>query len=667
MSRGILSKAEKEKLAESRKQVAKVLERDANLSDRDLYDRLLKQARMLEQNLYEEKLADNALIHQRPAFSEVPGGYTPMPAALQQAAQGEYYHSFQGLFPQIHRAWMTIDHVLYLWDYNDPRGSFYLYDGLDQTIIHASLVRPRQGVFEPTPDWLLLLSTPVEVILLGLYTTATHDIDVFETGYSVATDGANLLQIVGTPSGRIFMAGADGFVYELTYGDSEGWFYTNKKCTKRNRSRKRDVALQYLSSVVYDSSDPILDLVYDAERSLLYTLSRASTLQLFDLGWDGEGPVRFVARLEAPKLAADLRSQSKVRDAPIYAKVDKDIKEGEQYQEGQTAFVALAPLPSALSKQLQLVITTVSGVRVYLEVVDANGKGLESAPDSPRAARLKPLYALPPPRPLKCQRGTVLNAADVNVFADELARSGLEPSHREWELLCLSDLPLLPSDRPEDRDDKSTLSRLRVPGVVLALAEDVQGAVMSATGSYELVSQHRVDQARARTFIVLTTSVAGVKRIVKRRPVDELQLLLGASSASWVDQPLDFFRRYGPDGACAMCLLACKCSPRRPMHFPTGTAPTKHAPCACSVPLASLPSASPPSRRSSRSGLAAGGKAHHRRWPRAKVAHRTRPSSRRPQRRTGRRCRSRRSGTAGGTAGYVGCSRGCFSPIGIGR
>jgi nuclear pore complex protein Nup155 len=259
MSRGrnILSNAEKEKLAESRKQVAKVLERDANISGRDLFDRLLRQARMQEQELYEEKLADNALIRQRPAsFSEVPGGYTPMPAALQQAAQGEYYHSFQGLFPQIHRAWMTIDHVLYLWDYNDPRGSFYLYDGLDQTIIHASLVKSRQGVFEPTPDWLLLLSTPVEVILLGLYRTATDDIDVFETGYSVATDGANLLQIVGTPSGRIFMAGADGFVYELTYGESEGWFYTNKKCTKRNRSRKRDVALQYLSSVVYDSSDP---------------------------------------------------------------------------------------------------------------------------------------------------------------------------------------------------------------------------------------------------------------------------------------------------------------------------------------------------------------------------------------------------------------------------
>ena len=118
---------------------------------------------------------------------------TQMPAALKQAAaQLEYYHTFSGVFPQIHRAWMTIDHILFLWDYTDPRGSFYQYDGLDQTIIHASLVRPRAGVFEEgaTPPWLLLLSTPVEVVLLGLYTNGT-EIDIYETGFSVPTDGAS--------------------------------------------------------------------------------------------------------------------------------------------------------------------------------------------------------------------------------------------------------------------------------------------------------------------------------------------------------------------------------------------------------------------------------------------------------------------------------------------
>ena len=124
-----------------------------------------------------------------------------MPAALKQAAaQLEYYHTFSGLFPQIHRAWMTIDHILFLWDYTDPRGSFYQYDGLDQTIIHAALVRPVRGVFEEgaTPQWLLLLSTPVEVVLLGLYTEGgateigrtgrASEIEIFETGFSVATE-----------------------------------------------------------------------------------------------------------------------------------------------------------------------------------------------------------------------------------------------------------------------------------------------------------------------------------------------------------------------------------------------------------------------------------------------------------------------------------------------
>ena len=95
---------------------------------------------------------------------------------------------------------MTIDHQLFLWDYTDPRGSFYQYDGLDQTIIHASLVVPRRGVFEEgaQPQWLLLLSTPVEVILFGLYTNGT-EIDIYETGFSVPTDGARAAQSLPPP------------------------------------------------------------------------------------------------------------------------------------------------------------------------------------------------------------------------------------------------------------------------------------------------------------------------------------------------------------------------------------------------------------------------------------------------------------------------------------
>lgn len=300
--------------------VTRQYSKDAKISERDLHDRLLKQARMEESQLYEEASRDAPVMHRRPALTEAPGGFTQMPAALKQATrQLEYYHTFSGVFPQIHRAWTTIDHVLFLWDYTDPRGSFYQYDGLDQTIIHAALVRPRHGVFEEgaTPQWLLLLSTPVEVVVLGLYTMdgpAISEIDIFETGFSVATEGANLLQIVGTPNGRVFMAGADGFLYELTYGTTRGWLDTYRTCTKRNRSRKYDVALNFVTSAMYDTSDPILDLAYDAERHILYSLSRASTLQMHDLGAEGES-FKYVAAIDVKSIASKLRTDGSVRCA----------------------------------------------------------------------------------------------------------------------------------------------------------------------------------------------------------------------------------------------------------------------------------------------------------------------------------------------------------------
>jgi len=47
---------------------------------------------------------------------------------------------------------------------------------------------------------------------------------VHETGFSVPSDGVNLVSMASTSLGRIFMAGADGFLYELLYGHVDGWW-----------------------------------------------------------------------------------------------------------------------------------------------------------------------------------------------------------------------------------------------------------------------------------------------------------------------------------------------------------------------------------------------------------------------------------------------------------
>jgi hypothetical protein len=83
------------------------------------------QARTNEGCMYEACESD-APLHKQPQFVPAPGGFTAMPAALKQAATDQLeYHMFVGLFPEMHRAWMTIDHMLFIWDYNEPRGAFY--------------------------------------------------------------------------------------------------------------------------------------------------------------------------------------------------------------------------------------------------------------------------------------------------------------------------------------------------------------------------------------------------------------------------------------------------------------------------------------------------------------------------------------------------------------
>lgn len=42
----------------------------------------------------------------------------PLPQTIVRAYSQLQSMSFQGLWPEIHRAWMTVDNVLYLWDYH---------------------------------------------------------------------------------------------------------------------------------------------------------------------------------------------------------------------------------------------------------------------------------------------------------------------------------------------------------------------------------------------------------------------------------------------------------------------------------------------------------------------------------------------------------------------
>ena len=59
-----------------------------------------------------------------------------------------------GLFPEIERAWLTIDSDIYVWRFGDCQDLAY-FDGLSDTILSVGLVPPKPNIFKVTTSWLI--------------------------------------------------------------------------------------------------------------------------------------------------------------------------------------------------------------------------------------------------------------------------------------------------------------------------------------------------------------------------------------------------------------------------------------------------------------------------------------------------------------------------------
>ena len=81
-----------------------------------------------------------------------------------------------------------------------------------------SLASPT-GVFKPSVQHCVILSTPSEVLLCAL-DNSTQGLRLVPTRFILPTDNVPMLSIRGTKNGRIFMGGHDGNLYEMNYEHS---------------------------------------------------------------------------------------------------------------------------------------------------------------------------------------------------------------------------------------------------------------------------------------------------------------------------------------------------------------------------------------------------------------------------------------------------------------
>ncbi|KNC47611.1 uncharacterized protein AMSG_02635, partial [Thecamonas trahens ATCC 50062] len=206
----------------------------------------------------------------------VMGEPIPLPAALLEQYDYLEYKCFMGVFPEINRAWITRDNHIFLWNYNDGAGAdFVSYDDLDQVIISAGLCRPKAGVFRDEIQWLLVLATPVDIVIVGMsfeHNSIFGELTLVPTPLTIPSDNVNITHIRGTVDGRIFLTGRDGNLYELEYQEQDGWF--TRKCRKLNHSQS-PLAPYVPSFLRLWKTLPIVDITIDHSRNILYTLSAA--------------------------------------------------------------------------------------------------------------------------------------------------------------------------------------------------------------------------------------------------------------------------------------------------------------------------------------------------------------------------------------------------------
>jgi nuclear pore complex protein Nup155 len=136
-------------------------------------------------------------------------------------------------------------------------------------IVGVNLIVPKPGVFIPDIKYLLVLTTPVEIIVLGKHSfsvsikqnlkvslpisikglifgqneknvmapmSAFDEMQLMNKPIFVLnTDNVAITCIEGTADGRIFMGGRDGCLYEIAYQAESDWF--GKRCKKINHSQ----------------------------------------------------------------------------------------------------------------------------------------------------------------------------------------------------------------------------------------------------------------------------------------------------------------------------------------------------------------------------------------------------------------------------------------------
>ncbi|KAJ1658460.1 hypothetical protein IWQ61_002303 [Dispira simplex] len=474
----------------------------------------------------------------------------PLPDALFDQYDLLNCRCCMGLFPEIHRVWITIDHRLFLWNYEDG-GNFQSYDEQDQIILSTALVKPCAGVLDSRIQYLLALSTPLEVTLLGVSHEAVPGqaggaITFYTTQLVLPTDNVSMLRITGTANGRVIMAGSDGHLYEFVYAATEGWF--TRRCRKVNLTSP---ALSYfVPSFLFDyGDDPVASMVVDDSRHIMYTLSKNSAITVYFLGLRGDEFRHVEHHTTICQKALTLCPSSSLLPRNSFV------------------IVSIHAIEASRSRRFHLVAVTSTGCRLYFTTLgrghryDMGGAITNVSKMVLEPVGLELLHVRVPPRTnattndrsstlvnLSLQNfhaayyhdGLFLAAGGVQDDADTLMTTAPDAGHTLKIAMGPSRSALYEYPALVQVDGKTwVITEATPPGPFDEYMLNTENSLYNQV------------LTPPRRFLVLTNM--GINFLTYQRPVDLLYQLLASSNTTEQDL-LSFIDHFDPTQVCTMCL-----------------------------------------------------------------------------------------------------------------
>uniref|UniRef100_A0A1B0CAK3 Uncharacterized protein n=2 Tax=Lutzomyia longipalpis TaxID=7200 RepID=A0A1B0CAK3_LUTLO len=462
----------------------------------------------------------------------------PIPPEILEHLNHIKCHCMMGLFPEIGRAWLTIDSDIYIWTYENDRDVAY-FDGLNHLIVSVGLVAPKPDVFVNDVKYLLILTTPIEIVVLGVIfgdSTKTicspnrtvHAVKPFEELhisrpiFVLNTDNVSIMTIEGTSDGRIFLGGRDGSLFELQYQAESNWF--GRRCKKVNHSQSLVSYMVPGFLKIFAENDAVARIAMDNSRRLLYVLFEKGAIEAWEL--EPNDNIRRVGRVTHREVIQAAVSMVKTVDAAIFKNI-----------------TAICPLTFDDSPHLHLIAVTQCGVRFYFSTTPILvGQG------TMEALRPQGLYLLhvrlPPGYTPNTQVGKPRQVHSAFYHRGSLLM--VSSSQQDQDLLwSLSSEPF--PHRPY-LTESSTLMQL--DGQVCALAQ------IKDRDSHALTISSIRHTYQPTKIVLLTNQGAHIVSLLK--PMDLLQQLLVACRGPHHEAVKAYFQAQTEPEACATSLmLAC--------------------------------------------------------------------------------------------------------------